>query len=379
MNKSKAEQTYLRIRSAIASGQYAPGSRLPPEPEFCRELDVSRGTLRLALSRLAEEGLLERSSRRGTTVLGREPVGSRKILFLEASRKDEVEECLPFLHILPSVDQACRQRHVNIDHLAMRQLPRLEIMPLAERFSQGYQGIICTASYFLGHEPLLKLLRATRLPVVLAHARAADHQVTGLAVIATDERAAFADGLRHLAGFGHRRVATVWLADGDHRGYSEDDYAALLTSLGMDSDPSLCITLPRYDEKGVRAMITDFFQRQTVRPTALMCYSDYTALLCYPVLRQLGLRIPEDVAMMGYSGPPERAQLMNPPLSNVDVGLGRIGVMAVELLLRADEWHRPGMAPPLVYSPYIVNGRQSTDYLIWENLLQTQLGEQASC
>jgi len=102
-------------------------------------------------------------------------------------------------------------------------------------------------------------------------------------------------------------------------------------------------------------------------------------LLCYPVLRQLGLRIPEDVAMMGYSGPPERAQLMNPPLSNVDVGLGRIGVMAVELLLRADEWHRPGMAPPLVYSPYIVNGRQSTDYLIWENLLQTQLGEQASC
>ncbi len=368
MDQLKKDQTYYRIQSAIASGQYAPGSRLPSEPEFCRELGVSRVTLRSALGRLAEEGLIERSTRRGTKVLGVVPSPPRKILFINGAA-EEIAEYHPVLHILPSVDQACRQHRLGIDHLDMRQLPRQGIMALAERISQEYQGIVGVAGNFHGHEALLELLRACRLPVVLAHALALDHKVTGMAVIATDERASFADGLRHLAGFGHRRVATVWLAGMRHRGYGDDDYAALLASLGMDGDPGLCITLPRYDEKDTLAVVTAFFQRQTVRPTALMCYSDYAAMLCYPALLRMGLRIPEDVAVMGYSGLPGRA-LLSPPLSTVDVGFSRIGVMAVELLLRADEWHRGGTAAPLVYSPYVMDCRQSTEHLVWEHLFQ---------
>ena len=377
MDSLKKDQTYLRIRSAIVSGQYAPGSRLPSEPEYCRELGVSRVTLRSALGRLAEEGLIERSARRGTTVLGGGTGVSRKILFINGAN-EEIEEYHPVLHILPSVDQACRQHRLGIDHLDMRLIPRPGIMALAERVSQEYLGIISVASCFLGHEALLELLRASRLPVVLAHALVLDHQVTGMAVVATDERAAFADGLRHLAGFGHRRVATVWLAGTGHRGYRDDDYAALLDGLGLDSDPRLCITLPRYDEKAALAAVTAFFQQQEVRPTALMCYSDYAAMLCYPALLRLGLRIPADVAVMGYCGLPGRT-LMCPPLSTVDVGFARIGGMAVELLLRAGEWHHAGGAAPLVFSPHALDCRQSTDLLILEHLCQNQQGEQASC
>lgn len=377
MDKLKKDQTYNRIRSAIATGQYAPGSRLPAEPEFCRELGVSRVTLRSALSRLSEEGLIERSTRRGTKVLDGVFSEPRKILFINGTC-EEIEEYHPVLHILPSVDQACRRRHLDIDHLDMRQLPRPGIMALAERIGQEYLGIVSVASCFLGHEALLDLLRACRLPVVLTHALAPDHRITGMAVIATDERAAFADGLRHLASFGHRRVATVWLAGTGRRGYHDDDYAALLASLGMASDPGLCITLPRYDEKAALAAMTVFFQQQAVRPTALMCYSDYAAMLCYPALLRMGLRIPADVAVMGYCGLPSRT-LMNPPLSTVDVGFSRIGAMAVELLLRADEWYRVGGEAPLVYSPYALDCRQSTDHLVWEHLFQAQRGEQASC
>jgi DNA-binding LacI/PurR family transcriptional regulator len=363
MKKLKKNQTYERIRSAIESGQYPRGSQLPPEPEFCRQLGVGRVTLRSALSRLAEEGLITRSTRSGTMVLS-EP---RKFLFINGN-SENTEEYHPFLHILPGVDQACRQHGLGIDHLDMLLVPVNGIMALAEKIRQKYAGIIAVACNFNGREPLLDLLRGTALPVVLARAQEEDHRITGLPVIAANQREAFADALRHLACFGHRQVATVWLRDSSRRGYSNDDYAALLDSLGMNSDPALNIRLHVYDEKSACETVQTFFRRQTIRPTALMCFSDYIAMLCYPALLDLGLRIPEDVAVMGCCGLPSRT-LLTPSLSTVDFGYARIGHMAVELLLRADEWfQQSGVEPPLIYSPYTLDCRQSTDHTVWPGL-----------
>ncbi len=59
-----ASQAEVRIRS----GQWAPGTRLPPERDLCRELAVSRATLRQALAELEERGLITRHQGRGTFV-----------------------------------------------------------------------------------------------------------------------------------------------------------------------------------------------------------------------------------------------------------------------------------------------------------------------
>jgi GntR family transcriptional regulator len=57
-----------RAEARIRSGEWAPGSRLPPERELCRLLDVSRATLRQALAELEDRGLLTRHQGRGTYV-----------------------------------------------------------------------------------------------------------------------------------------------------------------------------------------------------------------------------------------------------------------------------------------------------------------------
>ena len=59
-----ASQAEVRIRS----GQWAPGTRLPSERDLCRELEVSRATLRQALAELEERGLITRHQGRGTFV-----------------------------------------------------------------------------------------------------------------------------------------------------------------------------------------------------------------------------------------------------------------------------------------------------------------------
>lgn len=64
-----------RAEARIRSGEWAPGTRLPPERELCRVLDISRATLRQALAELEQRGLISRHQGRGTFVT-RPPVAA---------------------------------------------------------------------------------------------------------------------------------------------------------------------------------------------------------------------------------------------------------------------------------------------------------------
>ncbi len=64
----KARRIYLLLRERIASGDLPAGRRLPSEPVLAAEQGVSRVTLRRALDRLAEEGLVSRRVGAGTFV-----------------------------------------------------------------------------------------------------------------------------------------------------------------------------------------------------------------------------------------------------------------------------------------------------------------------
>ncbi len=66
---SASQQVMQQIQSLIFSGAYRPGDRLPPERELAAELGVNRTTLREALKRLEQLGLLSIRHGDGTRVL----------------------------------------------------------------------------------------------------------------------------------------------------------------------------------------------------------------------------------------------------------------------------------------------------------------------
>ncbi|MGN6127751.1 MAG: GntR family transcriptional regulator [Humibacter sp.] len=58
------------LREQVASGALQAGMRLPPERELCQRLGISRVTLRKALARLVEEGVVRSSHGRGWYIAG---------------------------------------------------------------------------------------------------------------------------------------------------------------------------------------------------------------------------------------------------------------------------------------------------------------------
>ncbi len=71
--KTITEQVILLLQGRIDSGEYAPQTRIPSESELAAELDVSRASVRTALSALVSAGLVSRRHGDGTYVSANRP------------------------------------------------------------------------------------------------------------------------------------------------------------------------------------------------------------------------------------------------------------------------------------------------------------------
>ncbi|WP_374306649.1 LacI family DNA-binding transcriptional regulator [Dongia sp.] len=77
-------------------------------------------------------------------------------------------------------------------------------------------------------------------------------------------------------------------------------------------------------------------------PTAIFCANDLMALGCFDALKEMGKRIPEDVAVIGYDDR-EIAQFLRPALTTILLPHFDMGVLATEYLI--DHAQRPRMRP----------------------------------
>jgi GntR family transcriptional regulator len=87
-------QVKKRFSDLIRCGNLKPGDIIPPEQKLCSELGVSRGTVRMAIGELVQEGTLRREQGRGTFIAG--PRLDKSLLaYFKFADKDTSEEIIP--------------------------------------------------------------------------------------------------------------------------------------------------------------------------------------------------------------------------------------------------------------------------------------------
>jgi len=136
---------------------------------------------------------------------------------------------------------------------------------------------------------------------------------------------------RHLLELGHRRIAIItgpsWALCSRAR---LDGYRAALDAAGIPADPAL-LRDGEFEISGGLASTTDLL-RLPDPPTAVFALNDGMAIGVYHAASQAGLRIPQDLSVVGFDGYPLDEWLV-PPLTTVRQPLRDMGAAAAQMVL----------------------------------------------
>lgn len=223
--------------------------------------------------------------------------------------------------ILCDTDYQVERERKYLDLLSRRKVEGVLIIPFAKRAATEVDHILA--------------LRQEGVAVV-----AMQQPLAGVCQVAPDNVGAGRAMTEHLIKLGHQRIALVHGGlDPWHASMSErfEGYRLALQQAGIPFDPALVVQAGSFEAvlaDGSSAFdpgpVVALLQRPD-RPTAIFAPVDVLAIRVMSVIRSLGLRIPEDVAVAGFDDILMAAYL-DPPLTTVRHPAAQVGRRAAELL-----------------------------------------------
>ncbi|GAB4495502.1 MAG: LacI family DNA-binding transcriptional regulator [Anaerolineales bacterium] len=250
-----------------------------------------------------------------------------------------------FSPIIQGVSNACNQQEYslmlwlsNLQHeqRILRQLTSTNLV----------DGVI--VSFTLANDPMIETLARGILPfVVIGH-----HPTPAIHSVDLDHRKAAGLATRHLLQHGYRRIATISGPLSQIAGQERlQGFRQTLSEAGL-LDERL-IAAGNFDEtSGYTAMQKLLPQN----PQGVFVANDVMAAGAYRAIKEAGLKIPDDIAVVGFDDIPLAAQLQ-PPLTTIRQPMQTLGTLAVQRLL--DILHQPDTPPQQLLLPPELIIRQS--------------------
>lgn len=204
--------------------------------------------------------------------------------------------------------------------------PDLERSEIATLLQQPVDGILYATMYHRKLEPP-PLLRT--VPTVLLDAESRDPAVSW---VVPDEVAGARAAVRELLDHGHRRLGFVTMdEDIPATRLRLRGYRAELKRAGLPAAESLIRSGPGSADGGYQT--ARHLLDRPDRPTGLFCFRDIMAMGAYRAAAELGLRVPEDLSIVGYDDMQHVAEGLFPGLTTVQLPHYDMGAWAARQLL----------------------------------------------
>lgn len=195
-------------------------------------------------------------------------------------------------------------------------------------------------------------LRERGLPIVLVGGHAPEVDAPQ---VSTDEVTAARQAVRHLVALGHRRIGLALGPDRfvpSRRKRAGFERALIEAGLADEGDAGHHVVTHLYTVEGGMAAAAALLDAGR---TAVVCGSDPMALGAIRAARDRGLRVPEDVSVVGYDDSPFMA-FADPPLTTVRQPVAALSRIAVTMLLAELRGERVTRAELSVEPELVVRG-----------------------
>jgi len=326
-------QVYEVLENKILAGEWGKEETVPTEQQLCQAYRVSRTTVRQAVHRLVEKGLLYIVQGKGTFVadlsLKKMPRGTQSI-GIAVYDIDYITK--PYFSTI--VSGICHQASFHDYHLQFistnggLRKNKQGIFFLDKTDKQEIEGVVII-DQIITDEEILKL-KSKNFPFVLLDREIAGEK--GIRSVIIDNTRAIFKTTEHFIKSGHKRIAFIvgllcW--EGPRRMLK--GYRRALEKYGLPYDASL--VKEHHDEEAYDVKQFQKLLSMKKRPTAFVAADDIIATQVLRVARNMGFQIPAEVAVIGFNDT-VIARNFHPPLSSVKVPLRKIGKMATKMLFK---------------------------------------------
>jgi len=220
---------------------------------------------------------------------------------------------------------------------------------VADLLDQQVDALIFAA---VGTRPVVLPEAARRVPTILLNCFTARDPIPA---ILPDEERGGRQATQALLDLGHRDLAYLtgspgqWATKARLRGFRD-----ALRGAGLDPRGPMVLSGNYHADSGYDLVRT--LLRRGPRPTAIMCGNDRMAVGALLALLEAGIRVPEEVSVMGYDDQFQLAAEIRPALSTVRLPYDAMGRLAAEGLVGGG--YEPSAGRTMVHCPLVM--RDST-------------------
>ncbi|MFN2493067.1 MAG: LacI family DNA-binding transcriptional regulator [Pyrinomonadaceae bacterium] len=237
----------------------------------------------------------------------------------------------PFIaDVISGLEEAANDHGYSVFLANSNANPDREVKVVHSFHERRVDGILVTASRVGAlYVPLLSQLK---VPIVLINNQHPDETDEFIYSVTIDNIKASIEVMRHLIGLGHRRIAYI----GDRGGFQSDierlaGYRQGLAVAKYPFLPELVVHGDGKPEGGGQAM--GKLLALTDPPTAVFCYNDMSALGALRVLNGRGIKVPEDLSLVGFDDL-AIASYTSPLLTTVSQPKQQMGRIAMEMMIK---------------------------------------------
>ena len=339
--KLSNHQKFLDVADQLAreiSGM-RPGDRLPTASEIRDRFSITIATACKVIKELQSRGLIQSKRGIGSVVSS---LNQRKFI-LCVEPPGVLEASQHWWLFQSSLISACNR---DYEHYTVITVPgeRLceETLSLLNR-SQQIAGVIFfrDVSAFLQHTPFLRKLG---LPRIFYGSSTFREQVGAGCGCFYDEAEIVTLAMRHLQQAGHRRIGCIFDSTSPLDVMRRDMYRRFLSSAGLPDDGSMLLDTSGLHQVWFDRMMLNLSMRHQFRAylgniSALLILHDNQAAILLQHIRELGIRVPEELSVVSIDNLP-LCELMRPRLDSVSINIYENATLCLDML---EQYHRqPG-------------------------------------
>jgi LacI family transcriptional regulator, repressor for deo operon, udp, cdd, tsx, nupC, and nupG len=240
-----------------------------------------------------------------------------------------------FPQVVRAVEDAAREHGYSVLLADGRRDQAREVESLEILAERRVDGLLVASSALTAHHR--RWLAESPCPVVILNG---ESPLPSLPAVLSDNLAGGRLQAEHVLALGHRAVGYLAAPKAGYVAVSERlaGVRSAIAAARLEPDALRVTAGDGRVDGGVRAAREALASRPET--TALLCYNDLTAVGALRGLRALGLRIPDDVSVVGFDDI-DMAPYVDPPLTTVRQATDVIGRWAVERLVTAIETGEP--------------------------------------